>query len=170
MNRYKILLLSFWGMLFSQSAVTATSSVTNQLAGHYSPYLAMHGHDPVNWMPWGEAALAKARKQNKLIFVSSGYYACHWCHVMHRESYSSQDVADILNASYIAIKVDREINPVLDKRLIDFVQITTGSAGWPLNVILTPEGYPLVGATYIPKQKQYFISVHRSIHCRYEPI
>ncbi|MEE9494151.1 MAG: DUF255 domain-containing protein [Gammaproteobacteria bacterium] len=153
MNRYKILLLSCIILLFSQPLICADNSATNQLAGHYSPYLAMHGHDPVDWMPWGEEALTKARKQNKLIFISSGYYACHWCHVMHRESYSSQDVANIINANYIAIKVDREINPVLDKRLINFVQITTGSAGWPLNVILTPDGYPLVGATYIPKQQ-----------------
>ncbi len=112
----------------------------------------MHGNDPIHWMEWGETALEKARKENKLIFVSVGYYACHWCHVMHRESFSSTEIANKLNADYIAIKVDRELNPVLDKRLIEFVTATLGHAGWPLNVFITPAGDPLVGATYIPKK------------------
>lgn len=131
--------------------VSSSSYAKNQLDGHYSPYLAMHGNDPVHWMEWGEAALEKARKEKKLIFVSIGYYACHWCHVMHRESYSDPAIAKLLNQHYIAIKVDRELNPILDKRLINFVQATTGTAGWPLNVFITPEGYPLVGITYLPK-------------------
>lgn len=125
-------------------------SVTNTLKNHPSPYLAMHGDDPVNWMTWGNEALFKAQQENKLLFVSIGYYACHWCHVMHRESYVNKAIAQKLNQHYIAVKVDRELNPVLDKRLIEFVNATTGLAGWPLNVFLTPEGYPLVGATYIP--------------------
>lgn len=110
----------------------------------------MHGNDPVHWSEWNEAALQKARKENKLIFVSIGYFACHWCHVMHRESYSNPEIAKKLNTDYIPIKVDRELNPVLDKRLIDFVSATNGRAGWPLNVFITPDGDPLVGATYIP--------------------
>jgi len=129
----------------------------NDLKNHSSPYLAMHGNDPVNWMEWGKPALDKAKKENKLLFVSVGYYACHWCHVMHRESYSNQEIANKLNKNYISIKVDRELNPVLDKRLIEFVQTTNGIAGWPLNVFITPEGYPLVGATYMPKE--HFSSV-----------
>jgi len=129
----------------------------NQLKNHPSPYLAMHGNDPVNWMEWGKPALDKAKKENKLLFVSIGYFACHWCHVMHRESYSNQEIADKLNKNYISVKVDRELNPVLDKRLIEFVQTTNGTAGWPLNVFITPEGYPLVGATYMPKE--HFASV-----------
>ena len=141
-----ILIFLSFSYLFS-SAIFAQ----NQLHNHYSPYLAMHGNDPVNWMEWGEVALEKARKENKLIFVSIGYYACHWCHVMHRESYANPAIAKILNDHYIAIKIDRELNPVLDKRLINFVQATTGTAGWPLNVFITPEGYPLVGTTYVPK-------------------
>ena len=129
----------------------------NQLKNNASPYLAMHGDDPVNWMEWGKPALDKAKKENKLLFVSIGYFACHWCHVMHRESYSNQGIADKLNKNYISVKVDRELNPVLDKRLIEFVQATNGTAGWPLNVFITPEGYPLVGATYMPRE--HFASV-----------
>ncbi len=126
------------------------SSQANELKNNASPYLAMHGDDPVNWMPWGKAALDKAKKEKKIIFVSIGYFSCHWCHVMQRESYQSKTIAALLNKDFISIKVDRELNPVLDKRLIEFVQITTGSAGWPLNVFLTPDAYPLVGATYMP--------------------
>jgi len=134
-------------LLLSASAVFA-----NQLQNHSSPYLALHGNDPVNWMEWGQPALDKAKKENKLLFVSIGYFACHWCHVMQRESYADKGIAKLLNKDYISIKVDRELNPVLDKRLIEFVQITNGTAGWPLNVFITPEGYPLVGATYMPRE------------------
>ena len=129
----------------------------NDLKNHSAPYLALHGNDPVNWMEWGEPAIEKARKENKLLFVSIGYFACHWCHVMQRESYADKGIAQKLNKNYISIKVDRELNPVLDKRLIEFVQITNGTAGWPLNVFLTPEGFPLVGATYMPRE--HFSSV-----------
>lgn len=129
----------------------------NQLKNHSSPYLALHGNDPVNWMEWDSPAIEKAKKEGKLLFVSIGYYSCHWCHVMQRESYSNKGIAKQLNSNFISVKVDRELNPVLDKRLIEFVQITTGSAGWPLNVFLTPEGYPLVGATYMPRE--HFSSV-----------
>lgn len=141
---------TFLLLIFSIFSIQA-SFAKNQLYNDPSPYLAMHGNDPVNWMKWGKAALDKAKKEHKLIFISSGYYACHWCHVMHRESYSNPEIAKLLNDHYIAIKIDRELNPVLDKRLINFVQATAGSAGWPLNVFLTPDGYPLVGTTYIPK-------------------
>jgi len=124
----------------------------NQLKNHSSPYLALHGNDPVNWMEWGSPAIKKAKEEGKLLFVSIGYYACHWCHVMQRESYSNKGIAKQLNKNYISVKVDRELNPVLDKRLIEFVQITNGTAGWPLNVFLTPDGFPLVGATYMPRE------------------
>ncbi len=124
----------------------------NPLKNNPSPYLAMHGNDPVNWMEWGKAALQKAKKENKLLFVSVGYFACHWCHVMQRESYSNQQIAEKLNKNFVSVKVDRELNPVLDKRLIEFVQATNGIAGWPLNVFITPQGYPLVGATYMPRE------------------
>jgi len=122
----------------------------NQLENHPAPYLALHGDDPVDWMEWGKPAIEKARKENKLLFISVGYFACHWCHVMQRESFSDKAIAKKLNKDYISVKVDRELNPVLDKRLIEFVQVTNGTAGWPLNVFVTPEGYSLVGMTYIP--------------------
>lgn len=128
------------------------SAFANDLKNNSSPYLAMHGNDPVNWMEWGKPAIEKAKKENKLLFVSIGYFSCHWCHVMQRESYADKGIAKILNKHYVSVKVDRELNPVLDKRLIEFVQITNGTAGWPLNVFLTPEGYPLVGATYMPRE------------------
>ncbi len=132
--------------------MAAVPVYSSALKNHASPYLAMHGNDPVHWSEWNEAALQKARKENKLLFVSIGYFACHWCHVMHRESFSNPEIAKKLNTDYISIKVDRELNPVLDKRLIDFVSATNGSAGWPLNVFITPDGDPLVGATYIPPE------------------
>ena len=142
------LALVFLLLSFSVSAKTTENALKN----HSSPYLAMHGNDPVNWMDWGKPALDKAKKENKLLFISIGYFACHWCHVMQRESYADKGIAKQLNKHYISVKVDRELNPVLDKRLIEFVQVTNGTAGWPLNVFLTPEGYPLVGATYMPRE------------------
>ncbi len=135
------------GMLLAASSTEASS---NKLANHASPYLAMHGSDPVNWQEWNAETVARARKENKILFVSSGYFSCHWCHVMQRESYKNKEIADIINANFIAVKVDRELNPALDARLIDFAERTTGSAGWPLNVFITPEGYPLVAMTYVP--------------------
>ena len=126
---------------------------SNQLDGHDSPYLAMHGDDPVDWQSWTADVLARAKKENKLVFVSIGYFSCHWCHVMQRESYSNDKIAKQLNDNFISVKVDRELNPALDAYLIDFVTRTRGSAGWPLNVFLTPEGHPLVGLTYLPADR-----------------
>ena len=128
------------------------AGLLNQLQQHPSPYLAMHGDDPVAWQIWGEEALAKAKAGNKPLFISSGYFACHWCHVMQRESYKNPQVAALLNQYFIPVKVDRELEPALDGHLIDFVKRTRGSAGWPLNVFLTPDGYPLVGLTYAPTE------------------
>lgn len=122
----------------------------NSLVNHPSPYLALHGDDPVDWVEFGAAAIEKARKENKLMFISVGYFSCHWCHVMQRESFSDKPIANKLNKDYVSIKVDRELDPVLDKQLIEFVQVTNGTAGWPLNVFVTPEGYSLVGMTYLP--------------------
>ena len=143
----KGLITVFVLLLFSSSTVFA---LTNQLKAHPSPYLAMHGNDPVHWQEWGKAVLEKARQSNKPIFISSGYFSCHWCHVMHRESYSLDVIASLLNEHFIPVKIDRELRPALDDYLINFVQQTTGTAGWPLNVFLTPEGYPLIGLTYAP--------------------
>ena len=134
-------------ILFSQAVLS------NALRDHMSPYLAMHGNDPVDWRDWGEAALAEAEKSGKLLFISSGYFSCHWCHVMQKESYQNAQVAAILNRHFIPIKIDRELQPALDAWLIEFTETTEGTAGWPLNVFLTPDGYPLVGTTYLPPEE-----------------
>jgi len=121
---------------------------TNRLIRAKSPYLLLHAHNPVDWYPWGEEAFEKARKENKPIFLSIGYFTCHWCHVMEKESYSDPSVAAILNQSFVSVKVDREERPDIDRLYIAYVEATTGSAGWPLNVLLTPERKPFFGGTY----------------------
>lgn len=124
----------------------------NQLTNHPSPYLALHGSDPVAWQNWSDRVLKDALKENKLVFVSSGYFSCHWCHVMQRESFADDGIAEQLNQLAIPVKIDRELQPALDAWLVDFTERTAGHAGWPLNVFLTPDGYPLVGITYMPKE------------------
>ncbi len=132
-------------------ALTAqTQALTNQLAGHPSPYLALHGDDPVAWQVWGQSVFEQAREENKLIFVSVGYFSCHWCHVMQRESYRDPQIAQMLNRDFLPVKVDRELQPALDQSLMSFVQQTQGRGGWPLNVFITPEGYPLYAVLYLP--------------------
>jgi uncharacterized protein YyaL (SSP411 family) len=138
-------------VLFLLMLSQAAAALENRLKGHPSPYLAMHGDDPVHWQAWSPALLEQAAAQGKLILISSGYFACHWCHVMQRESYRDPAVAERLNAGFIAVKLDRELHPAIDAHLIDFVERTQGAAGWPLNVFLTPEGYPLAGLTYAPR-------------------
>ena len=132
------------------SSLALAGSMKNQLAGHSSAYLAMHGHDPVQWQQWNAQTVARAKREKKLLFVSSGYFSCHWCHVMQRESYQNKAIADLLNKYFIPVKVDREVHAALDSRLIAFVDQTQGYSGWPLNVFVTPEGYPLVGMVYVP--------------------
>jgi uncharacterized protein YyaL (SSP411 family) len=134
-------------------ATPAAAAPGNQLKNHPSPYLAMHGGDPVAWQDWGPAVLAQARREGKLVFVSIGYFACHWCHVMQRESYQNADIAAYINRNYIPVKVDRELEPALDARMIAFAEATRGAAGWPLNVLLTPEGHPLFALLYEPPQE-----------------
>jgi len=150
------------GLLYAASNV----KVKNQLLNHASPYLAMHGTDPVNWQEWNAETVARAKKENKILFVSSGYFSCHWCHVMQRESYKNKEIASIINKYFIAVKVDRELSPALDAKLIDFAERTTGSAGWPLNVFVIPEGYPLVAMTYVPTKQ--FKDVLLNISSRWE--
>jgi uncharacterized protein YyaL (SSP411 family) len=138
---------------FSFAADPASSPETryvNHLINEKSPYLLQHAHNPVDWYPWGDEAFAKARKENKPIFLSIGYSTCHWCHVMERESYSDPEIAKIMNANFVNIKVDREERPDVDSIYIAFVEATTGNAGWPLNVWLTPDLKPFVGGTYFP--------------------
>ena len=127
----------------------------NRLAGEQSPYLLQHAHNPVDWYPWGEEAFAAARAAGKPIFLSIGYATCHWCHVMERESFESVGVAKVLNDHFIAIKVDREERPDVDRVYMSFVQATTGSGGWPMSVWLTPELQPFFGGTYYPPASQW---------------
>ncbi|MCW9031609.1 MAG: DUF255 domain-containing protein [Gammaproteobacteria bacterium] len=159
----KISLLIFCFLIsFNANAL----AIENTLKDHASPYLAMHGDDPVAWQEWNKKTVKRAQKEGKLIFVSSGYFSCHWCHVMQRESYQNKDVAEILNTYFIPVKVDREINSALDSHLIDFVERTQGHAGWPLNVFITPDGYPLVGMTYVPTQN--FLKVLNNLTTRWK--
>lgn len=127
----------------------------NRLANETSPYLIQHAHNPVDWYPWGEEALQRALQEDKPILVSIGYAACHWCHVMERESFEDIETARIMNEHFINIKIDREERPDLDHIYMDAVQAMTGSGGWPLNVFLTPGKHPFYGGTYFPPVKAY---------------
>jgi hypothetical protein len=122
----------------------------NRLIHESSPYLLQHAHNPVDWYPWGEAALNKAKAENKPIFLSIGYSACHWCHVMEHESFESEMTATLMNQHFVNIKVDREERPDLDSIYMDAVVVLTGHGGWPMSVFLTPEGVPFYGGTYFP--------------------
>ena len=136
---------------------------TNRLAGSISPYLQQHARNPVHWYPWGEEAFAVARRENKPIFLSLGYSTCHWCHVMNRESFENEAIAEILNAHFVAIKVDREERPDVDRMYMTFVTATTGSGGWPLSVWLTPTLKPFAGGTYYPPEDRWGRPGFRSI-------
>jgi uncharacterized protein YyaL (SSP411 family) len=127
----------------------------NRLAGEKSPYLLQHKDNPVNWQPWGEEAFAQARREGKPVFLSIGYSTCHWCHVMAHESFENPEIAEVMNAGFINIKVDREERPDVDRLYMAFVQATTGSGGWPMSVWLTPEGKPFFGGTYFPPEDRY---------------
>jgi uncharacterized protein YyaL (SSP411 family) len=128
---------------------------SNRLAYEKSPYLLQHANNPVDWYPWGPAALEKARQEDKPIFLSVGYSTCHWCHVMEHESFENEEVAQILNEHFVPVKVDREERPDLDRVYMLFVQASTGSGGWPMSVWLTPEGKPFFGGTYFPPDTRY---------------
>ena len=129
--------------------------VRNRLGHESSPYLRQHANNPVDWYPWGEEALARARTENKPILLSVGYAACHWCHVMAHESFENQDIANIMNEHFINIKVDREERPDLDQIYQNVAQLMTHSGGWPLTVFLTPDLKPFFGGTYFPKTLRY---------------
>lgn len=155
-------LISFYIFLF---VVTVTSSCgqgshslnsnkypyTNALIHESSPYLLMHAHNPVNWYPWSKEALAKAKKENKLLIISIGYSSCHWCHVMEKQSYSDTSVAHFMNAHFVSVKVDREERPDIDQIYMNASQLLTGSGGWPLNAFALPDGKPFYSVTYLPK-------------------
>ena len=127
----------------------------NKLIYEKSPYLRQHAHQPVNWYPWTEEALDRARKENKPIFLSIGYSACHWCHVMAHESFDDPEIGRLINQIFIPIKVDREERPDIDKLYMQAAILMTGSGGWPLTIFLTPDKKPFFAATYIPKENQY---------------
>jgi len=123
----------------------------NHLAGQTSPYLQQHARNPVDWYPWGDKPFEKAREENKLVLISIGYAACHWCHVMEEECFSDPEVARLMNEHYVCIKVDREQRPDIDHYYMEAVQAITGSGGWPLNCFALPDGKPVLGGTYFPK-------------------
>lgn len=152
----KLLILLFGvSSALSSCSQTKTSENmhTNELINESSPYLLHHAHNPVNWYPWNDKALNKANEENKLLIISIGYAACHWCHVMEKESFSDSLVASTMNANYISIKIDREERPDLDQIYMDAATLTNGSGGWPLNVIALPDGRPVFAGTYFPKEK-----------------
>ena len=131
--------------------MTDTHKFTNKLIHASSPYLLQHAHNPVNWYPWCDEAFEKARNEDKLVLVSIGYSACHWCHVMEHECFEQEDTAAIMNIHFVCIKVDREERPDIDQLYMDAVQLLTGQGGWPLNCFTLPDGRPLHGGTYFPK-------------------
>ncbi|MCA9436173.1 MAG: thioredoxin domain-containing protein, partial [Candidatus Omnitrophica bacterium] len=128
---------------------------TNHLIDETSPYLLQHAHNPVDWRPWGEDALRKAREEDKPIFLSIGYSACHWCHVMEHESFENEEIAKFLNKHFISIKVDREERPDLDEIYMTATQMISGSGGWPMSVFLTPDLKPFYAGTYFPPDARY---------------
>ena len=137
--------------------------MTNRLAQETSPYLLQHAHNPVDWYPWGEDAFAKAREQDSPIFLSIGYSACHWCHVMERESFESEEIAQLLNEDYVSIKVDREERPDIDSIYMSAVQMMTGHGGWPMSVFLTPDGKPFYAGTYFPPDDRHGMPSFRRV-------
>ena len=150
----------------------------NRLAHETSPYLLQHADNPVDWYPWGEEAFARARAEDKPVLVSIGYAACHWCHVMERESFEDPDVALVMNHHFVCVKVDREERPDVDAIYMDAVQAMTGSGGWPLNAFLTPDGVPFFAGTYFPPEprqgrpswKELLAGVHNAWTSRREEI
>ena len=127
--------------------------VMNQLIHSTSPYLLQHAHNPVDWHPWGQKALDKAQREDKLLIISIGYAACHWCHVMERESFEKEEVAEIMNKYFVCVKVDREERPDVDQIYMNAVQLISGRGGWPLNAIALPDGRPVYAGTYFPKDQ-----------------
>ena len=151
--------------LISGDCNTPNSSMThehtNDLVNESSPYLLQHAHNPVDWHPWGETALQKAEEEGKLVLVSIGYSACHWCHVMEHETFEDSTAAAFMNEHFINIKVDREERPDVDQVYMNAVQLMTKRGGWPLNCFTLPDGRPIYGGTYYPKKD--WMNVLRSL-------
>jgi uncharacterized protein YyaL (SSP411 family) len=152
--------------------MNATPQFTNELINETSPYLLQHAHNPVNWKPWSEAIFSLAAKEQKPVLLSIGYAACHWCHVMERESFESEEVATYMNAHFINVKVDREERPDVDHLYMDALQAMTGSGGWPLNIFLLPNGEPFYGGTYFPpkamQNRASWMDVLKGVHEAFE--
>jgi hypothetical protein len=161
LNKFLLLFL-----LCLAPALAAEPPLVNQLAGHPSPYLAQHGDDPVAWQEWNADTLAQARREHKPLLVSLGYFACHWCHVMQRESFRDPAIAALLNRDFIPVKVDRELNQALDADLIAFSRQLHGVSGWPLNVFVTPEGYPFYAVLYQPADRFRLVADKLARHWR----
>jgi len=147
----------------SEKKEVKTSKFTNRLAKEKSPYLLQHAHNPVDWFPWGEEAFQKAQKENKPIFLSIGYSTCHWCHVMEKESFEDEEIAKILDANFISIKVDREERPDVDNIYMQAVMAMIGSGGWPLSCFLTPDREPFYGGTYFPPEDKYGVPSFKKV-------
>jgi uncharacterized protein YyaL (SSP411 family) len=147
----------------------ATNKYTNSLINETSPYLLQHAHNPVNWYAWNDETLEKAKNENKLILVSVGYSACHWCHVMEHESFEDETVAKIMNDYFICIKVDREERPDIDQVYMLAVQLMTGQGGWPLNCFALPDGRPIYGGTYFQKNQWINVLLNLSDLYKNEP-
>src|SRR5688500_10112824 len=137
--------------------------MTNRLAAETSPYLLQHAHNPVDWYPWGDEAFAKARAEDRPIFLFIGYSACHWCHVMERESFENDAIAQVLNEDFVSIKVDREERPDVDSIYMQAVQMMTGHGGWPMSMFLTPDGRPFFAGTYFPPDDRHGMPSFRRV-------
>src|ERR687894_506943 len=137
--------------------------MANHLTGETSPYLLQHADNPVDWYPWGEEALARARAEDKPILLSVGYAACHWCHVMEHESFEDDETAELMNERFVNVKVDREERPDIDALYMDAVVALTGHGGWPMTVFLKPDGTPFYGGTYFPPEPRQGMPAFRMV-------
>src|ERR671926_1471217 len=137
--------------------------VANRLAREASPYLLEHADNPVDWYPWGDEALERARDEDRPILLSIGYAACHWCHVMEHESFEDEETARLMNELFVNVKVDREERPDLDSVYMDAVVALTGHGGWPMTVFLTPDGEPFFGGTYFPPESRHGLPSFRQL-------
>ncbi|HEY9361724.1 MAG TPA: thioredoxin domain-containing protein, partial [Chitinophagaceae bacterium] len=159
--------LSSCGQTPSSTKENKKFMYTNSLINETSPYLLQHAHNPVDWYPWGEEALKKAKEENKMLLISVGYAACHWCHVMEHESYEDTTVAKIMNEHFVCIKVDREERPDVDQVYMNAAYLINGNGGWPLNALAMPDGKPFFAGTYFPKQNwikllEYFTDLYKN--------
>src|SRR3954454_12302008 len=137
--------------------------MANALADETSPYLRQHAENPVDWLPWGDDALRRAREEDKPLLVSIGYSACHWCHVMERESFEDERTAGLMNERFVCVKVDREARPDVEALSMEPVQSMTGQGGWPLNVFCTPDQVPFYGGTYFPPEPRHGLPAGRQV-------